>query len=232
MKNILYEKPDYSLSGRLLASAQFVKDNDIKDKKILDIGCGYGWCELNLLKRGAQRIIATEIKKESLQTVKKYIKNSKASFEIADALNLPYQNNMFNTVVCWEVIEHLPKGKEHVMLAEIYRVLKAKGSLYLSTPHSAIIYKILDPAWWLIGHRHYGRDELSKMAKQQGFKIQAIKIKGGFWALIASLNMYLAKWIFRRGPFLQKTFERLETIDYARNRGFMTIYGHFIKDKS
>lgn len=42
MKNILSEKPNEILHGRLLASVNFVDDNDIKNKEILDIGFGYG----------------------------------------------------------------------------------------------------------------------------------------------------------------------------------------------
>ena len=55
MKNILDERPSHDLSGRLLASVQFVEDIDLKDRDVLDIGCGYGWCELNFLGRGVKK---------------------------------------------------------------------------------------------------------------------------------------------------------------------------------
>lgn len=71
MKNILHEKPDFDLHGRMLESVLFVKDKDLKGKSVLDIGCGFGWSEVNFLERGVKKIVGTEISKDDLRTAKK-----------------------------------------------------------------------------------------------------------------------------------------------------------------
>lgn len=63
---------------------------------------------------------------------------------------LPFQGNQFDTVVCWDVIEHV-QNPEHV-LHEIWRVLKPNGTLLLTVinrrawvdPH----YHIPSLNWW------------------------------------------------------------------------------------
>jgi len=77
MRNLLNEKPTKTLHGRLLASTNFVEDLDLKNKEVLDIGCGYGWCELNFLKRGASKIVGLEISENDLKTAKENVQNER-----------------------------------------------------------------------------------------------------------------------------------------------------------
>lgn len=75
-------------------------------------------------------------------------------------MELPFENESFDTVVCWEVIEHLPENSEHALFVEVNRVLKVGGAFSLSTPHDSLVSKLLDPAWWLMSHRHYSKGSL------------------------------------------------------------------------
>jgi ubiquinone/menaquinone biosynthesis C-methylase UbiE len=135
MKNLLNEKPNSKLIGRLKFTVKkFIKEKDVVNKKVLDIGCGYGWFELNALKRGVKEIHGIEITDEDLKTVRENIKDLRAKFKKGGALKLPFRDNYFDTVVSWEVIEHIPKNTEDRMFKEVSRVLKKNGIFYLSTP--------------------------------------------------------------------------------------------------
>lgn len=228
MKNLLAEKPAKIFHGRLLASINFVNNGDLKDKNVLDIGCGFGWCEVNFLQRGVKKITAMEISEEALETVRQNIKDERLELKTGVATKLPFEAESFDTIVSWEVIEHIPKGKESKMFSEINRVLKNNGVLYLSTPHSSFLPNALDPAWWLIGHRHYRTKKLIKIARAD-FIATDIKILGGFWSLINTLNMYIAKWIFRRDSFFKDFFNKKENAEYKRNDGFANIFIKFKK---
>lgn len=223
MKNVLQQKPDDKLSARLLASVAFVDDQDIAGKAVLDIGCGFGWCEMNFLSRGVKQVTGIEISDMDLLAARKGIKDSRAKFVTAGALKLPFDDASFDTVVSWEVIEHIPKGSEQQMFAEVKRVLKPGGSFYISTPHDQLFAKLLDPAWWLIGHRHYSAAALATYARQHDFEVLDTQIKGSVWTVLGILNMYVSKWGFRREPFFARFFERHERHEYAQS-GFANIF--------
>ena len=132
MKNILNVKPDLDLNARLVFSNELVDIADLKNKRVLDIGCGFGWFELNALKKGVKEIAGIEISAEDLKAARSNIKDGRAVFKIGGALKLPFKDNYFDTVVAWEVVEHIPKNTEDKMFKEVYRVLKKKGTFYLS----------------------------------------------------------------------------------------------------
>ncbi len=224
MKNIVKEKPTDLLSGRTLYSTGFIDNEDVVDKTILDIGCGYGWLEINLSQRGAKKIIGTEINEENLVTAKNCIFNKSILFDTASAIKLPYENNCFDTVISFEVIEHIPKNSEEKMFKEVYRVLKNNGMFYLSTPNDNIFSKISDPAWILIGHRHYKCNDLIKLGKQCGFKIKNIAIKGRWWDIISINDLYISKWFFHRRPFFERYINKKNDNDYKNKEGFCTIF--------
>ena len=223
MKNILAEKPAEKLHGRLLASVNFVANEDIFNKDILDIGCGYGWCELEFLKHGAKMITATEITENDLRTIRQNISDPRLVTLSADACSLPFDNNVFDTVVVWEVLEHLPKHTEPRMFEEIHRVLKPGGYLYLSTPHRSFFTNILDPAWWLIGHRHYAAKDLQKLAQKNNFQIVKTYITGNWWTLFAIVDLYISKWILRRKQLFREFESKKEDQEFNR-RGFVNMF--------
>jgi ubiquinone/menaquinone biosynthesis C-methylase UbiE len=227
MENILAEKPDKILHGRLLASVIFVSDADILDKEILDLGCGYGWCELNFLKRGAKKISATEISKNDLQTIQQNISDQRLTTIVASACNLPFPNNSFDTIVAWEVIEHISPNTELNMFKEVFRVLKPNGNFYLSTPFSSFFTNILDPAWYF-GHRHYTLRKLYSLGLNTNLKVFEFKIVGGWWTLFSILNLYFSKWMLHRKIIFNDFFRNKEDKEFSED-GFANIFIKFKK---
>lgn len=198
MKNILNENPFGDVRGRLKFTLEsFVDLKDVIDKTVLDIGCGYGWFEVFSLKNKVKKIYGNEITSEDLSTAIKHVKDKRAVFEIGSAIEIPYKDNMFDTVVSWEVLEHIPKNTEAQMFSEVARVLKPGGMFYFSTPFASIPAKMFDPGWWFIGHRHYSKAQLQSLAYNAGFEVQELTIKGNWWHIAAILNMYFTKWIIR-----------------------------------
>lgn len=224
MKNILKDSPQTKLIGRLkYTTEKFVQKEDIKGKDILNIGCGYGWFELWSIKQRAKKITGIEIDEESLSTAKS-ISDSRANFKIGSAINLPFKDNTFDTVVSWEVLEHIPKKTEIKMFSEVNRVLKNNGNFYLSTPNSHPLACLLDPAWWLIGHRHYSKNNIRVLAQATNFSIKKITLRGRWIEIIFMLNLYFSKWVLHRKPLFEKYFTKLINTEYDRKPGFTTIF--------
>lgn len=229
MRNVIKQKPVESPFGNIYGRAKYVSDIDIKGKKVLDLGCGFGWCEINFLKRGVREIVGLDNSAEVLSTARKYIKNKRAKFIKGQAYDLPFKNASFDTTVSWEMIEHVPHEKELKVFKEAGRVLKKKGKFYVSTPFDSFWSKITDPAWWVTTHRHYSVARLSELAEQSGFDLTDYKVLGGIYSVIYSLNMYFSKWILRRKPLLDDKLRPYFTNEYDADSGYMFIYATFTK---
>lgn len=160
--------------------------------------------------------------------MKDFFKDERCSFYAGDALNLPFENDTFDTVCMFDVIEHVPKNTEDKVFSEVSRVLKPGGKFYLSTPNAHILSIISDPAYFLIKHRHYNPDFLCDMALK--YKLVHMKkcIRGGFYDMFFIVNLYIAKWIFRRKAFLENFFKNKCAIEYKK-KGFMTVFIEYEK---
>ncbi|QKQ26308.1 class I SAM-dependent methyltransferase [Candidatus Reidiella endopervernicosa] len=52
------------------------------------------------------------------------------TFEIGDAMNMKYEANSFDVVICSQVYEHVPDAA--MLMQEMFRVLKPGGAIYFS----------------------------------------------------------------------------------------------------
>ncbi|QWD44506.1 class I SAM-dependent methyltransferase [Polynucleobacter paneuropaeus] len=223
MQNILQDTPYTPLSGRLFASTKFISE-DIVGKKILDIGCGYGWFEIFLLSKSPQEVVGMECSTKDLNTISEHINDNRLTLKVGSAILIPYQDNTFDIVTSWEVIEHIPKNSESKMLTEISRVLKPGGSAYLSTPKKSLFSNLLDPAWILMGHRHYQYQDFKKFSEAAKLDIVNFEVRGGWFSLLFALNMYFSKWVLKRGPLFNKFFQAMDHREYLDKDGFATIF--------
>ena len=207
----------------MLASVKFVDAVDIAGKDTADIGCGFGSFVLHMLEQQAKSVTGLEITEKDISTARKYIDGDRATFHVGSAIDIPLESCSLDTIVSWEVLEHIPKGTENQMFSEISRVLRSGGVFYLSTPHKSFWSCVADPAWLLIGHRHYSKQQLLFYAEKAGLKVDKLEVRGRFWVLAASLNMYFSKWVLRRKPIFGKSFAKKDTREYLKP-GFVTIF--------
>lgn len=229
MEHILNEGPILETYGSAVGRENFVEKSDIKGRTVLDIGCGYGWFENYSIKKGVKSIVGIDSSEHALNVARKYIKDKRARFLKGSATKLNFEENSFDSTFCWEVVEHLPKSSEHLMFSEVKRVLKPGGKFYLSTPYDSFFSKVTDPAWWLVGHRHYSLDKLRELGEKQSFRVTRYWVRGGWYWIFFTLNMYISKWIFRREPFFKDKLSKLATKEYKGQRGFVTVFVKYEK---
>lgn len=232
MKNTLNTSADRDYQIRKEGFDVLIDIKDLKNKKILDIGCGFGAFIKYALEKGSIEVSGIEISEDDLKEAKSSFKSSKVILKEASAVSLPFPNNYFDTVVSFEVLEHIPKNTENKMFSEINRVLKKNGVLYLSTPFASIISKYFDPAFYLIGHRHYSKKQLQSFADNNQLKIVKMRTIGTFWEFINLYNLYFSKWVLRR----EKIFENfiiskvLKDLKNEKTQGFMNIFIKAVKN--
>lgn len=194
-------------------------------KKVLDIGCWSGQFEL-LLKGIKTNITGLDPNKEAIAYAKKHIPYGNFFVGLADSL--PFKNNSFNTVLLFDVIEHVPKNTEAIVFKEIYRVLSPGGTLILSTPNNHLISIIMDPAYFLIGHRHYSKRSMSSLLKKAGFQVKKTHLAGGFFRLTCNNLDMVYKHILRRQFVMPKWVEKRVLQEYKAG-GFGEL--HIIAEK-
>lgn len=186
----------------------FAKDY-IKGKKVLDIGSWTGPFEI-LIYDLAKEITAVDIEERALKVLKRNL--PKVATVKAVSHKLPFRDGTFDVVCFFDVIEHIPAGYELATMQEINRVLKKGGYLFLATPHSNILSKVFDPAYFLASHRHYSDNSLLSMLKDSGFKVEKILHRGSFFSSFYALSFYFFKHVLRTKmpniSYIEKTMEK------------------------
>jgi len=147
-------------------SSQFCKNINIIGTDPDNFGCPFCFCtdrdrhffayfdKLNLWPNNESRILhfAPEIqlykKIESCNpleyikadwTPESYINRGIKDVKKINLMEIPFENNHFDIVICNHVLEHVPNLQKG--LAEIYRVLKIGGFAILQTPVSQLLHK-------------------------------------------------------------------------------------------
>lgn len=104
-------------------------------ENIIDVGCGIGGSTLYLAdKFNAKATGITLSPKQAARATERareFKLEDKTQFQVADALNIPFEDNIFDLVWSLESGEHMPDKTK--FLQECYRVLKPGGTLIVAT---------------------------------------------------------------------------------------------------
>ncbi|HEY9875567.1 MAG TPA: methyltransferase domain-containing protein [Candidatus Obscuribacterales bacterium] len=104
-------------------------------EKILDVGCGIGGSSLYLAQKfNASAIGITLSPVQAARATERAQEaglSTKAQFQVADALDMPFPDNSFDLVWSLESGEHMPDKTK--FLQECYRVLKPGGTFIMVT---------------------------------------------------------------------------------------------------
>lgn len=100
---------------------------DVKDKVVLDLGCGIGRIANRIIERGAKRYIGIDFSKPSIEVAKEIHKLDNCEFITNDGMTIPLPDESIDIVVSDHVFLHVPKDVTLSYLNEIKRVLKPDG---------------------------------------------------------------------------------------------------------
>ncbi len=149
----------HSISHRLLEQAM-VQRASYASGWMLDMGCGYK-PYLHLFGH-VQRYIGIDFPGTGLIDV------------YASGLQLPFSSSSFDSILCNEVLEHVPEPS--MLFAEAARVLKPGGYLLLTTPQTWGLH--LEP-YDFYRYTPYG---LRYLATKHGLEVLEVVPTSGLWA--------------------------------------------------
>ena len=75
-------------------------------------------------------VTGIDIDEKAIRYAKENFQKDNLVFEIGDAMQMNYDDNSFDIVICSQVYEHVPDAK--ILMEEIFRVLKPKGIVYFA----------------------------------------------------------------------------------------------------
>ena len=115
-----------------------------KGKKILEAGCGLGQWVIYLNDLD-YKIIGLDFSIQTIKQSKRLYPSLK--FIAGDVVNLGLQNNSFDAILSWGVVEHFESGP-HQALSEMFRVLRKDGLLFITVPCKNMLY--FSPLLWIV----------------------------------------------------------------------------------
>lgn len=114
-------------------------DIELKDKRVLDVGCGRGFVGDIVREAGGEYTGVDFVK-------------SRSGFRLAlaDAASLPFAKQSFDAVFCIDAYEHFPKPE--LAAREFRRVLRPGGFFYLSAPNysnvAGVVKRVYEGLGW------------------------------------------------------------------------------------
>jgi 2-polyprenyl-3-methyl-5-hydroxy-6-metoxy-1,4-benzoquinol methylase len=142
---------------------------------VLDVACGAGFGSARLAAHAA-RVIAGDLDPEVVSAARRRYQRANLEFRRMDARATELPDDAVDCVTSFETIEHTEAGP---YLAELDRVLRPGGLLFLSTPQSCHGRMPINP-WHAV---EYGRDELRALVEPRFEILEFTGLKQGCIAL-------------------------------------------------
>jgi 2-polyprenyl-3-methyl-5-hydroxy-6-metoxy-1,4-benzoquinol methylase len=199
--------------GNLKINLDFLETTGLinKNKKALELGCGAGNLASLLHEKGLS-IIASDIAQAATDHARQLYPH--IEFRTHSAEKLPYEDNAFDLVLSFDVLEHLPNVNKH--LSEVRRVLKNDGYYLFQTPNKLSnatfeTLKCRSMAWKKYHPSLHFYGQLKRRLRQNGFSCQFVKMNTMNEFLIKKIKRiklpgWLFSWInFRYMPYRLQT---------------------------
>jgi SAM-dependent methyltransferase len=130
---------------------------------VLDIGAGAG--PYKSLFKDVTRYVTVDLNRHSKIDVQ------------ANAVALPFKNESFDTILCTEVLEHVPEPSQ--LISEVRRILKPDGILLLTTPQTWGLH--LEP----LDFYRYTKYGLRYLTEKNKLEVVQIDPTCGMWATLS-----------------------------------------------
>jgi 2-polyprenyl-3-methyl-5-hydroxy-6-metoxy-1,4-benzoquinol methylase len=169
-------KEGYGVSKRRLSAILFLLGN-IKNKKIIDIGCGNGYLG-KALKEKKAIVHGCDISNDAVSQAKKELDRA-FQFD-ASSNNFEEIEEKYDIIISTELIEHLLEPEK--FLENLKKILKPDGFIVLTTPNFLMWsnrikmflgkFEYRETGFWDRGHIHFFTYySLKKVLKNLGYKI-------------------------------------------------------------
>ena len=143
---------------------------DLKDKDVLEIGCGNGYGARLIHQRSPRSYVGIDVMEE--QVKKARLRYPQYQFLIQDATDLSqFGNASKDVVIIFGVLHHIPEWRK--VIDEIARVLKPNGGTFFLEEPRGTDLRLFD-LFFRWGHpdSDFGLKVMEEYLKSRGFRFQ------------------------------------------------------------
>jgi SAM-dependent methyltransferase len=137
---------------------------------------------------------------------------------------IPVEAGSFDTVLCTEVLEHVPDPL--AVWREFHRILRPDGQVLLTAPNYWPAHELPYDFY------RYPEHGLRYLATTAGFEIRELWPRGGRWAMLGQVGIHVIGHYLKL-PFMRRAWNRLFLgIDQRRNNPDITLGWTILAQKS
>lgn len=106
---------------------------DLSGKKVIDLGCGYGWFCRSARAAGAAKVIGVDLSEKMLARARELTQDPEISYQLGDLGHLTLSSHTYDLVYSSLALHYLPDLAP--LFAAIYQALQPGGWLVSTTEH-------------------------------------------------------------------------------------------------
>jgi len=106
---------------------------DFKGKRVLDVGCGYGWHCRYAAKNGAVSVIGMDSSARMLEKARSLTTDSRIQYQLAAMEDIEFESESFDIVLSSLAIHYISDFGD--LCRNIYRILSSHGVFVFSVEH-------------------------------------------------------------------------------------------------
>ena len=145
-------------------------ENFVKNKTVLDFGCGSGY-GTEMLSKNAAKVTGVDISKEAVDYAKNNYNSDNLDFKTIAELT----DEKFDVITSFQVIEHVPNDVEYIKTLK--KFLNPGGHLLISTPDKTHrLFNHIQKPWNIFHLKEYTSKSLENLLKKHFPKVEMLKI--------------------------------------------------------
>ena len=184
----------------------------------LDVGCGPG----SFISTLPDDIDSMGVDVTSVQVEyarRKYGRRGKR-FSVAAPGILPFPQESFDIVTLLELVEHVSAPEAEALLGEVFRVLRPRGKIVLTTPNYASLWPLLEILVNRFGGVAYVDQHITKYV---GSSLRRLITQAGFQGVIVETCLFSAPFVAALSWGLADRVNRWESALVASGGGHLLI---------
>jgi 2-polyprenyl-3-methyl-5-hydroxy-6-metoxy-1,4-benzoquinol methylase len=146
----------------------------VKDKLVLEDGCGSGYGSYYLATNGAKEVVGIDVATEAVEYARSRYNCKNLAFRQMNSTELSFSDESFDIATSFQVIEHIEDADK--FLRQMTRVLKRQGIALISTPNKQTYSPNTDEPENPFHVREFYLDQFEKLLSKYFNKVEIVGV--------------------------------------------------------